>query len=132
MSQPLHLFHVLCAFLGLSDNEDDGSLRLVDGVGPHDGRVEVYHFGQWGTVNSDSWGLLEAIVVCIQLGYPTAVGTVAFSCGNYSIWLCFVQCSGLETKLTQCSTGGPAPYSCHSWNGNAGVICAGEWHYFHF
>ena len=113
-------------FLGLTDNEEDGSLRLVDGVGPRDGRVEIYHFGQWGTVYDASWDLLDAIVVCRQLGYPTAVATKAVRCGNTTNWLSYVQCTGLESNLTQCSTGDPLLYFCSSSYGSAGVICAGE------
>lgn len=125
MSQRLYLCHVFCVFSGLSDNKDDGSLRLVDGVSPHDGRVEVFHFGQWGTVHSDSWGLLDAIVVCRQLDYPSAIAPKSFSCGNISNWLSSVQCTGFEANLTQCRTGRPTLHSC--WFGNAGVNCSGEW-----
>ena len=54
-------------------------VRLVDGNSVSEGRVEVYHNGQWGTVCGNDWGLADAMVVCHQLGYQRAVGAPEFS-----------------------------------------------------
>ena len=43
-------------------------VRLVNGRNPREGRVEVNIGGQWGTICSDHWTLLEGTVVCQQLG----------------------------------------------------------------
>ncbi len=104
----------------------DGALRLVDGLSEHEGRVEVYHFGQWGTVSSSyQWDLLDAIVVCRQLNYSTAETTREYSCNSSSsVRLSSVQCTGFESKLTQCRNAAPTMhFPCN--HRDAGVVCAG-------
>ena len=47
----------------------DGSIRLVGGTRPHEGRVEVCLNRRWGTVCDDAWGTVDASVACRQLGF---------------------------------------------------------------
>ena len=107
----------------------EGQVRLVGGSGPLEGRVEVNHNGFWGTVCGDSnWDLQDAMVVCRQLGYGTAVsalGRGVFGRGSGPIWYDDVRCSGHEANLTQCGHRGLGVHSCGHQD-DAGVICASE------
>ena len=57
------------------DNEGEGpeafEVRLMNhsNVSVKEGRVEILHDGQWGSVCDDSFGLASADVVCKQLGF---------------------------------------------------------------
>jgi len=59
------------------------TVRLVDGYSPDEGRVEVFHDGEWGTVCDDGWTIHDADVVCRQLGYVRSVAAPDFG----TIWL---------------------------------------------
>ena len=53
--------------------ETDGSLRLEGGAGANNntGRLEIFLDGRWGTVCRDSFGQVEGILACNQLGYAS-------------------------------------------------------------
>ena len=104
-------------------------IRLVGGSGPHEGRVEVYHNSVWGTVCDGDWDLQDAMVVCRQLGYGTAVsalGFAAFGWGSGQIWYDDVRCSGHEANLTQCGHRGLGVHNC-GHREDAGVICTSKY-----
>ena len=47
----------------------EGTIRLVDGEGSHEGRVELCINNTWSTICDNEWGVEEAVVVCNQLGF---------------------------------------------------------------
>lgn len=49
----------------------NGHLRLAGGYDENEGRVEICSNGLWGTVYSEGWDSLDALVVCRQLRYQT-------------------------------------------------------------
>ena len=108
----------------------EGAIRLVDGSGPQEGRVEVFHFGAWGTVCDDDWDILDATVVCRQLGYTTATAAFSsffvFGVGTGPIWYDQLGCTGYEANLTECSSNELAVHDCSHFE-DAAVVCASEW-----
>ena len=52
----------------------EGAVRLVDGIVPYRGRVEICINGKWSTICSRyRWDNSDAAVVCRQLGYPNGM-----------------------------------------------------------
>ena len=104
-------------------------IRLVDGSGSYEGRVEVY-YGHWGTVCDDYYfGTNEANVVCRELGYQGATRyyTYAyFGQGSGPIWLSNLACTGDETSLHYCSHNGIGIINryCDHYD-DVGVVCQG-------
>ena len=105
------------------------TIRLVGSENSNEGRVELYHQGEWGTVCDDSWDLSDAGVVCRQLGFlgaSEAVSNAGFGEGTGPTLLDEVACSGEEARLENCSSNGWRVEDC-SHAEDAGVICVGEW-----
>ncbi|XP_020941951.1 scavenger receptor cysteine-rich domain-containing group B protein isoform X2 [Sus scrofa] len=104
----------------------EGSVRLVGGVGPCQGRVEILHGGLWGTVCDDDWGLPDAAVVCRQLGCGAALAATTnafFGYGTGHILLDNVHCEGGEPRLAACLSLGWGVHNC-GHHEDAGALCA--------
>ena len=96
---------------GAADGPSVGALRLVGGDVANEGRLEIFHDGQWGTVCDDRWGDADADVACRVLGYEEGsvdnaaqFGKAYFGAAAESvpIWLDDVLCTGSETSLLAC------------------------------
>ena len=128
----------------------DGDVRLVNGSQPYRGRVEVCLNEVWGTICADisrsrwDWSLVEANVVCRQLGYPGACenslyifdnsininyceplidnSSYNFGSGSVPINLNYVHCTGTESTILDCPYSSASSY-CASYKGIIGVEC---------
>ena len=83
-------------------------VRLVGGPSPREGRLEVYHNGEWGTV-CDEYTFTDAAarVVCFMLGYGYVGRNVGDRYGDPDgrIWMKNVRCNGSETDISECLYG---------------------------
>ncbi|KAA8584127.1 hypothetical protein FQN60_015335 [Etheostoma spectabile] len=103
----------------------DGAVRLVGADSHWEGRVEIYHQGQWGTVCDDNWTELNAQVVCRQLGFRGRAAVApdgVYEEGRGLILLDEVQCRGTETSLLACTHSEWGQHDC-SHSEDVGVRC---------
>ncbi|XP_076050905.1 neurotrypsin-like [Oratosquilla oratoria] len=83
-------------------------VRLVGGSGPHEGRLEVFLAGEWGTVCNRDFDHYDAKVVCRMLGFNGDANVIKdssrFGVGGGPIWLDTLDCNGTESQLEACIT----------------------------
>ncbi|XP_078658415.1 uncharacterized protein LOC144903853 isoform X5 [Branchiostoma floridae x Branchiostoma belcheri] len=111
-------------FLAVPGSVSGTSVRLRDGSNVNEGRVEVFHDGQWGTICDDNFGMEDAEVICRQLGFSGAQSVGYFGGGTDPIWLDELGCTGSETSISHCSHPGWGVHNCGHQE-DIGVICAG-------
>ncbi|XP_042685256.1 deleted in malignant brain tumors 1 protein-like isoform X1 [Centrocercus urophasianus] len=100
-------------------------LRVQDGPGPCAGRVEVLYNSTWYGVCDSSWTMLEAKVVCKQLGCGPAESAPIggqFSQGHDLTLLEGLSCRGTESLFLECQQRNMGPGLCRHGMA-AGVVC---------
>ena len=100
------------------------TVRLVNGASAKEGRVEIFHAGEWGSVCDDNWTTSNAQVVCRQLGFSegSPLEDTEYGESTGQIWLDEVNCHGYENNLSDCNSNAYGVNDC--WNfEDAGVIC---------
>uniref|UniRef100_K7FTB1 Scavenger receptor cysteine rich family member with 4 domains n=1 Tax=Pelodiscus sinensis TaxID=13735 RepID=K7FTB1_PELSI len=100
-------------------------VRLVNGWSRAQGRVEILYNGSWGTVCDDDWDLVDANVVCRQLGCGHAIAmpaTLTFGHGRGPIFLDNVDCKGREVALSECGSRGWGIHNCYHYE-DVAVTC---------
>ncbi len=112
-----------------NDTGVEGSVRLVGGNTPLEGRVEVFLLGHWGTVCDYNWDFVDAIVVCHQLGNLQAVEgsrSSFFGAGSGPSWYSSLSCTGTEHNLTECSKSSSNFGSACPHSQDAGAVCSSQ------
>ena len=101
------------------------SFRLVNGEHEHEGRVEVFHNGEWGTVCDDFWDDTDATVLCRSMGYTSGEAVVdnRYGMGSDRIWLDDVMCAGSENNIGECDHCDWGENNCLHYE-DAGAICS--------
>ena len=108
---------------------DDVTIRLVDGMTPYEGRLEVLYDGVWGTVCDNSFRDPDADVVCNQLFGTTAIQVLprasSFGPGtdDAPVWMDQVTCKGDESNLGTCCFAGWGADSVCSHTNDVSVAC---------
>ncbi|XP_071494585.1 scavenger receptor cysteine-rich domain-containing protein DMBT1-like [Diadema antillarum] len=109
-------------------NREELEVRLADGTNGMEGRVEVLHNGEWGTVCDDSWGMDDANVVCRMLGFGGAAEAPCcahFGQGSGNILLDNVLCKGSEDNVGSCLYSDIGEHNCRH-DEDASVVCSAD------
>ncbi|XP_011309763.1 uncharacterized protein teq isoform X2 [Fopius arisanus] len=118
----------------------DYGIRLMGSETSNEGRVEVKVLGHWGQVCDDGFGMIDAEVICKELGFN--LGALEIRPGGFfgnmhppTVFMVDqLKCRGNETSLRECDFNGWGVHDC-SPEEAVGVVCKtaqdnckdGEW-----
>ncbi|XP_066599757.1 uncharacterized protein teq isoform X5 [Prorops nasuta] len=106
----------------------DYDIRLAGAESTSEGRVEVKILGVWGQVCDDNFGIINADVICKELGY--VLGALEVRPGGYygnmdpptRFMVDQLKCRGNETSLRECDFEGWGVHNCQPEEA-VGVVC---------
>ncbi|XP_071141931.1 neurotrypsin-like [Mytilus edulis] len=100
-----------------------GGLRILSGSTANQGRLEIYRYGEWGTVCDYHFDNNDAEVACRQLGICSGIMQPAHMIddGICPIWLNEVNCTGAESALLQCAYNADSLHCSH--HEDVGIHC---------
>eukprot|EP00057_Strongylocentrotus_purpuratus_P025036 XP_011679510.1 PREDICTED: deleted in malignant brain tumors 1 protein-like [Strongylocentrotus purpuratus] len=106
-----------------TDQAYEGDLRLVNGSDYTEGRLEIFHDDQWGSICDNNWFGDDATVACRQMG----LGNVKYAYQDYGpgqgpVHLDDVECHGTETNITTCQKGDWGANDC-GHDSDVGMSC---------
>ncbi|VDI01206.1 Hypothetical predicted protein, partial [Mytilus galloprovincialis] len=93
-------------------------VRLIGGSKPTEGRVEVYHNGNWGTICDDMFDINDARVLCHTLGFSSSHPVIPklTPYGSFSssspVLMDDLKCLGTETDIANCRFNGWGKSDC--------------------
>ncbi|XP_063448443.1 neurotrypsin-like [Mytilus trossulus] len=104
----------------------DTMVKLVDGTKPSNGRIEIFHNGEWGTVCDTSFNAAHATVICRMLGYNNSdasiLKTPVISQGKGKIFFENINCLGQEMDIEDCTFSNWENSHCNHAN-DIGIDC---------
>ena len=121
---------LVLTLLKLASTQQNGEMRLMDGLSSNCGRVEIFYDNEWGTICDENWQEINANVVCKQLGYERAltfsnytdIGFPDYGSGEESPML-ELNCPPLANSISECTHNG---WSVHNrTNDNHLRVCCG-------
>ncbi|XP_011143294.1 uncharacterized protein LOC105185459 isoform X2 [Harpegnathos saltator] len=106
----------------------DYDIRLSGTNNSHEGRIEVKVLGHWGQVCDDGFGMINADVICRELGF--ALGALEVRPGGFygnlepptRFMVDQLKCRGNETTLRDCDFNGWGVHNCQPEEA-VGVVC---------
>jgi C1A family cysteine protease len=107
------------------ETEEKNSVRLSEGIGNSEGRVEVMKNGVWATICDDDWDIVDANTLCNVLGFSGAMNAFShsyFGEGTGAILAKDKNCTDSNTSFVSCLNDVQESDNC-SHQKDVGVIC---------